>query len=45
MEQLVPELHRAEARWPEPVSPADRETLLAVLGQLQYGLGPDVGSP
>ena len=38
MEGLLPVLHRAEAEWIAPVSPADRERLLAVLAQVQERL-------
>jgi DNA-binding MarR family transcriptional regulator len=34
MERLLPVLHRAEAEWIAPVSPAEREHLLAVLVQV-----------
>jgi DNA-binding MarR family transcriptional regulator len=38
MERLLPALHRAEAQWIAPVSPAERERLLAVLADVQEGL-------
>jgi DNA-binding MarR family transcriptional regulator len=38
MERLLPVLHRAEADWIAPVSPAERERLLGVLADVQARL-------
>jgi DNA-binding MarR family transcriptional regulator len=38
MERLLPVLHRAEAEWIAPLSPAERERLLAVLADVQERL-------